>query len=323
MPAFLLETMLTTTVVIGWFGIFRLTRMVHQTSLLAAARWGIWSQVTLTVATTATIARDRLNPGILDLVWYMSAVSALCPFVAVLGARRARALDWSLFVLLPLLVVLQWPAIAQWRRCWNGQSLELETPTMIGFALVLLMGSGNFIGTRLTRPAIIWIATWGLIVWTFGPSVGQNRLSRDAVYSFLSISQLVFWVAVAKAALRPSMATGMDRVWQDFRNSFGTVWAFRLMTRVNEIAQRDQWPWLLTNDGLRLSSLGSPYAGDPADDPRVDQAFRWLLKQFVEPEWIDQRLGRPSLGNRGVEPIKVAGEEVASRPQSRDHDALH
>ncbi len=337
MPDMLLETMLTITVLIGWFGITQLILNVRQTALVAAAYWASWAQLTLTIAAVVTILRHQFNPGILDLFWYLAAVSALCPFVAVLGARRNRALDWSLFVLLPLLVVLQWPALAQWRRCWNGQRLELETPTLIGFLLVLVMGASNFIGTRFTRPAIVWIATWGLIAWSFKETGGSNRFPSESVYSFVAISLLVFWTAVAKAAMRRSPATGMDKVWRDFRNSFGTVWAFRLMTRINEIAQRDQWPWRLTHEGLRLTSIGSPYAGDPADDMRVDQTFRWLLKQFVETVWLDRRLGRSSLepspsqmsgsllrsNSPTVTPVNDAGEATSSQPQSPDHDALH
>lgn len=297
MPDLLLGTILTLTVAIGWLGLLRLMRTVRHTSLVAAAWWSLWFQTTLTVAAIATIAKHLVGPGILDQLWYLTAVSSLCPLVAVLGARRGRIVDWSLFVLVPLIVVLEWPAIAEWRRCWNGQRLELEAPSLIAFALVLIMGAGNFVGTRLTRPAIVWMVTWSLIVWTFSGSFGQNRVPREPVYSYLVISLLVFWAAVAKAVARKSNATGWDKVWQDYRNLFGTVWSFRLMTRINEVAQRDQWPWTLTADGFRLVSLGMEYPGDPATDPRVDQTMRWLLKQFVDPEWIDARVGATRQSN--------------------------
>ena len=48
--------------------------------------------------------------------------------------------------------------------------------------------------------------------------------------------------------------------------------------------------WMLTTDGFRLVSLGMEYPGEPTSDPRVDQTLRWLLKQFVDAEWIDERL---------------------------------
>ena len=298
MPDILLGTMLTLTVVIGWLGFLRLTRKVRCTSLTAAACWSLWFQTSLTIATVASIARTFagpslgkiVGPGIVDQLWYLTAISALCPLIAVLGARRGRIMDWSLFVLLPLIAVLEWPAIVQCRRCWNGQRLELETPSLITFALVLIMGAGNFVGTRFTRPAIVWIVTWSVVVWAFNGTFGHNRLPREPVYSYLTISLLVFWMATAKAVSRQSNATGWDKVWQDYRNLFGTVWSFRLMTRVNEVAQRDQWPWSLTTDGFRLVSLGMEYPGEPTSDPRVDQTMRWLLKQFVDAEWIDERL---------------------------------
>jgi lysylphosphatidylglycerol synthetase-like protein (DUF2156 family) len=297
--------MLTLTVAIGWFGFLRLIRSVRQTTLVAAAWWSLWFQLTLTIAAIATIARQFvvplagpvIAPGLVDQLWYLTAVSALCPLVAVLGARRGRIIDWSLFVLLPLIAVLEWPALVQWRRCWNGQRLELEAPSLIAFALVLIMGAGNYVGTRFTRPAIVWIVTWSLIVWTFSSPLGQNRLPREPVYSYLTISLLIFWTAITKAITRKSQVTGWDKVWQDYRHRFGTVWSFRLMTRVNEVAHREQWPWVLTTDGFRLVSLGLEYPGEPTSDKRVDQTMRWLLKQFVDPEWIDERLGTDAAAN--------------------------
>jgi hypothetical protein len=290
MRDFLFVTIMTLAVAIGWFGVFRLRHSCRRTVLVAAGWWSVWAQATVTIAAIGTIAKDRVGPGIVDQFWYLSAVSALCPLIAVLGARRGRIVDWNLFVLLPLIVVLGWPALAEWKRCWNGQRLELEAPSLIAFGLVLLMGAGNFIGTRFTRPALVWIATWALTVWTFGNPIGKAPVPREAVYSFLTISQFVFWMAVAQAVRRPANVTEWDRVLQNFRDHFGIVWSLRLMTRVNEVARREEWPWKLTSNGLRRVPGASPTAVDPATDPRVDRAFRWLLKQFVDPEWIDERL---------------------------------
>ncbi len=296
----LLVTMMTLTVAIGWFGVFRLRHACCHTSLVAAGWWSVWVQATLTVAVIGTIAKDRIGPGIVDQLWYLAAVFSLCPLIAVLGARRGRIVDWNLFVLLPLVIVLEWPALAEWKRCWNGQRLELEMPSLIAFGLVLLMGAGNFVGTRFTRPALVWIATWGLTVWTFGNPLGKTHFPRESVYSFLTISQLVLWMTVAQAVRRSAnvarsgqssnLLTGWDRVWQDFRDHFGIVWSFRLMARVNEVARREEWPWTLTIEGLRHVSLAHAQAANPNSDPRVDHTFRWLLKQFVDPEWIDARL---------------------------------
>lgn len=85
----LVAAMLTQAVVVGWIGVVRLTRSVRHTSLTTAAAWATWFQATLTVTTIATIAKSRVPPGVLDQLWYLTAVSALCPFVAVLGHAAA------------------------------------------------------------------------------------------------------------------------------------------------------------------------------------------------------------------------------------------
>ena len=86
----LVVTMMALTVGVGWFGIVRLRRACRQTSLVAAGWWSLWVQATLTIAAIGTIAKDRVGPGVVDQLWYLSAVSHLCPLIAVLGARRGR-----------------------------------------------------------------------------------------------------------------------------------------------------------------------------------------------------------------------------------------
>ncbi len=286
MPDLLVAMMLSLAVAVGWMGVIRLNRSVRHTSLTAAAAWAIWFQLTLTVTTIATLAKGRVSPGILDQLWYLTAVSALCPFVAVLGARRGRLLDWSLFVLLPLIAVLEWPALAQWSRCWNGQRLELETPTLLGYGVVLLMAVGNFFPTRFGWASLAWMAGWG---WELAQmSDSFHRTQTTHILPVMMV--LVFWMILGHAAKNCPSGIGWNRIWFDFRDWFGVAWATRLSVRINEIAEREQWPWRLTHEGWQATSRGTPQAGLPVDDPRVDHTVRWLLKPFVDPEWIDERL---------------------------------
>lgn len=289
----MLDALVTTTLIlavaVGWFGVIRLTRSVRHTSLTSAAAWSVWFQVTLTVTTIATLCKSRVSPGILDQLWYLTAVSALCPFVAVLGARRGRLLEWSFFIVLPLIVVLEWPAFAQLTRCWHGQRLELETPTLTAYLVVLLMGTGNFFGTRFTWPAIFFAGCWVPVLLS-NSSVETAWMRRDPD-AIVGSAQLWFWwwaFDYAKTVNKPSKS--WQRLYLEFRDYFGVVWSTRLTARVNEVAQREKWPWILTTDGLAAVSNGGPPVDDSATDPRVDQTFRWLLKPFVDPEWIDERL---------------------------------
>lgn len=283
-PNILVMSLMLAAVVIGWLGVVRLTRTVRQTSLQAAAWWSVWSQLTLTVAAIASVAKSRLGQGLFDQIGYFAAVSALCPFIAVLGARRGRLVDWSLFVVLPLVVVLEWPALAQWSATWQGKPLELELPSLLGYSVVMLMGAGNFIGTRFTWAAAAWIAGWLGTVWNFG----HGSDSRSLTSAFGLSMTIVFWVLGAAAVRKPSAARAWVKIWADFRDHFGSVWALRLLARVNEVAQRDRWPWLLTPDGWKPNAAsGSASENAPDSDPRVVQTFRWQLKPFVDAEWID------------------------------------
>ncbi len=286
----LVAAMLTQAVVVGWIGVVRLTRSVRHTSLTTAAAWATWFQATLTVTTIATIAKSRVPPGVLDQLWYLTAVSALCPFVAVLGARRGRLLEWSGFIVLPLIIVLEWPALAQVVRCWNGQRLDLEMPTQLGYAVVLVMGTGNFLGTRFTWPVIAFTCGWAAVVFQSHSSIENSWMRRDPAF-FVSVTQFCFWRwAYRLANQQNTFASGWQRLCLDFRDGFGVVWSTRLTGRINEVAQREQWPWILTDNGLKPISNESQPACDPEADPRVNHTFRWLLKPFVDPEWIDERL---------------------------------
>jgi hypothetical protein len=286
----LVAAMLIQAVAFGWYGVIRLTRSVRHTSLTAAVAWAAWLQTTLTVTTIATLAKNRVSPGLLDQLWYLTAVSALCPLVAVLGARRGRLLEWSVFIVLPVVVVLEWPALAQLVRCWNGQRLELELPTKLGYAVVLVMGAGNFVGTRFTLPAFAFAACWGAITFLDHSSVEKPWMLRVPAF-FVSVAQVCFWSwAFHVANQQKPLTNGWTRVSLDFRDHFGVVWSTRLTARINEIARREQWPWVLTAEGLESISGENQSASTATTDPRVDQTFRWLLKPFVDSEWIDERL---------------------------------
>jgi hypothetical protein len=291
MPDVLVALMLTLVVTIGWIGVIRLQRSVHHTSLTAAAVWAIWFQVTLTVTVIVTLAKNRVQPGILDQLWYLTAVSALCPFVAVLGARRGRLLEWSLFIVLPLIVVLEWPALAQFRSCLAGQRLELETPALLGYGFLLLMSVAAANGAERSALAMsFWFCSWLAAAGSRWTSLSLSQSERDLIVELVPLGLIAFWIAALWAAYQPIRHSSWERVWHDFQKFFGCLWAARVALRLNDIAHREQWPWCFTLQGLQPQP-GSPAAPAPSnDDPRVDHAFRWLMKPFVDPEWIDERL---------------------------------
>lgn len=85
---------------------------------------------------------------------YLAAVMLLSPMIAVLGARRPGARAWPWFVVLTMIVVLQWPSVSELLAGSANSAVQVPTPTFAGFVLVLIMGFGNYFGTINTLPAV-------------------------------------------------------------------------------------------------------------------------------------------------------------------------
>src|SRR5579862_8070827 len=133
----------------------RLRRGVRGTALTHAwvaifLVWFVWTTVALS---SLPFWSWRLWGNCL---WYLAAVTALIPPIAALGARRPINRAWNAFVLVPLLVVFAWPVMpAVWRGAGNPAAFDLETPMVLGFALVSIMGAGNYVGLSHTISALL------------------------------------------------------------------------------------------------------------------------------------------------------------------------
>lgn len=240
---------------------------------------------------TAVFGASRvLSADAVGVGWYMASILALCPPISVLGARRPGARAWTWFVLLPLVAVLGWPVATVAGTQGVVGPLELEAPHLVGFALVLVMGCGNYIGTRFGLAACLYALGQCLIVAPCTRFESPWEMTADQSRAAGALLWLLAAGAADLAARRPvPVSPGIDRLWFDFRNTFGIVWAHRLQERVNAEADREQWPARLTPDGLAWQ----PQADEPARArtlPRIEHALRWLLRRFVDEPWIDARL---------------------------------
>ena len=151
---------------------------------------------------------------------------------------------------------------------------DLELPTRLGFVVVLVMGAGNFVGTRFTLAASAFAICWVAVVFLDRSSLQKPWMLREPAF-FVSLAQFCFWSWAFHSANQQKLKTsGWNRVSADFRDHFGVVWSTRLTARINEVARREQWPWILTSDGLESNSAENPSTGDPKPDPRLDHAFR-------------------------------------------------
>jgi hypothetical protein len=304
-----------------WLGRQRL----QHTTLVPAGRWAVaaallWT-TTFGVSTLGAIASEQE-----DALWYATALLTLCPAIAVLGARRPGAGVWNAFVILPLLAVLGWPLLTLGAGGAEIRTLRLETPQLIGFVLVLVMGAGNYMGTRFNLPAVAYVVALCLLVGSVS-AVAPPLVQGSTAARLLATICLGLAVVGARAVLRepegtvadlfgPSEAPAgvpagqsdptrdatvssqsparFDLLWADYRDTFGIVWAKRFQERLNGIAAQQKWP-------ARLSDAGIEWEAGQDDreqvSERIDQTFRWLLRRFVDPPWIDARVNRPAPGS--------------------------
>ena len=230
-----------------------------------------------------------VSKSLADHLWYASGVVALCPSIAVLGSRRPGTRVWSAFIQIPMLFVLGWPAIALFLQGHEIRGVQLETPQLAAFLLVLLMGAGNYLGTRFTISCILYALALSVIALS-SSAVAPRMLADRATPRIWATGFIALSVLSARHSTNRIVSQGdrFDSLWLDFFDLFGVVWGRRIQDRINHIAARENWPGRLELHGFEWTS--SP---DPIILSRIEHTFRWLLRRFVDSEWIERQMARP------------------------------
>jgi hypothetical protein len=271
------------------WGLWQARRRLAPTTLLSAWGWALACAAAWCTAWGLALS-DRVAGPLVDQVWSLAAVLALCPMIAVLGAKRPGSRVWTWFVLLPLVAVLQWPALTLWMTDGPLPPLRLSTPVIAGFALVLLMGAGNYAATRYALSAGL---TAVAVCCVLGSLAESSPLETTHTHDLRRAATVLLPLAIlwgVRQARRPTIAaTSYDLLWHDYRDSFGIVWGKRFLDRVNERAVAEKWPCRLTDAGFAWDA-GTADVARAKVAPQIDHTFRWLLRRFVNPEWIDARL---------------------------------
>lgn len=274
-------------------------RAVRATTLGSAWVWAALAFSLWTVSWVSDLGLRVASTSGADHLWYGSAVLALCPAIAVLGSRRPGARVWTWFIQVPLLLVLGWPVLSLWLQGSELRGLQLETPQLVAYLLVLVMGTGNYCGTRFTLPVLCFAAACACLAVSSSVAcpawLADREWSRTWSTGLLVVSVLL---ASRERGSRAQVVNRFDRIWLDYFDTFGVVWGRRIQDRVNDIAEKERW---LT----RLELQGFVWANPPEQpslptmtdearavtEARIEHTFRWLLRRFVDPPWIDERLG--------------------------------
>jgi hypothetical protein len=240
------------------------TQANWRTSLLGSVLWG-W--IAWTALCTALISA---GPGSL----YAALSLVGCAGVAVLGARRPGAAAWQ-FVVVALLGVMLLPFAEAVLR---DRPLQLSGVRWAFLITLLTLVVVNYLPTRLGFAAAL-VATASAMA-LYPVIAGNNELNQLARFVGLGCTgaaPVVGWMCLSAGRSRRSAA---DRVWLDFRDRFGAIWALRLQEQFNRSAANAGLSTTLTWRGLRGT-----------DSPQVYELLCALMKRFGLP--ANQNPGPP------------------------------
>jgi hypothetical protein len=180
---------------------------------------------------------------------YLALVLTACAGVGVLGARRPGVGAWNA-VVGGLLVVLLVPLA----------SGHVTYPPVLGgtiysyfLLVVLLVGVGNYLPTRAGISAAALLAGIGIEMVADDFKIGG--FDHVVAAGLLAAGPWLAWLDTRE---RSNDWKG-DRLWRDFRDRFGVVWAQRLREQFNAAAANAKlsvelgWSGLRRADGAQLS----------------------------------------------------------------------
>lgn len=281
---------------IGFLSIWlkRVRPQLSATTLPGASGWLVVALITWMLSSVfqsvLTFRGSQSLHGISMRFNYLSLTLWLTPMVAVLGAKRPGVRFWNFFVLIPMLLMLNWPAFSAEAEVLLNSTLDLQAPALMGFVVVLVMVMGNYFGTIFTFPALLFCGTLAFALCDFSeslPNFISSELLERSIVSLLLAGSLFWSIRILKRETK--QRHGYGRVWLDFRDWFGILWTRRVMDRLNQTAQKEQWNARLTLEGLQWQDDLSVEQRSRTEQ-KMDHAFRWMFRRFVDESWIDERL---------------------------------
>jgi hypothetical protein len=258
---------------------------VRQTTLVGPWCWtmGAIAAWAMAAISGAFPAAGRLTP-----LGLAAVALSFCPIVALVGAKRPQQRAWNV-VVLSLWCILALPA-AEASFLHGGRHVEMGDARAWFLWSLILLGPINFLPTRFWL-ASLCVAAGQLVAFSphlalLGSSlVGQPQWTGLAL---LGLAPLAARFCSGKPSAAPQR---YDRLWLDFRDCFGLLWALRVQERVNAAAEQYGWDIELFWTGFRRRD-GSPLTTiDPKLEPALRTTLRGLLRRFVSGRWIGERLG--------------------------------
>ena len=264
-------------------------KRLRETTLLSAWWWSLGAISAIGAVEIVAGLLGVFSPTGLIAARYAAAVLLFCPVLAVLGAKRPQHLAWN-FVTISLWAILILPAVEMLlgRRT---ESLTLgDARGWFLWALILLTPI-NFLPTRYWFAALVYTAAQ---IMALAPQLPLPRGRWIADHSAIAAGLLAASLLGASLVARRATvaASNCDRIWFDFRDSFGLLWALRYQERVNAAADAGRWGFYLSWNGLRRAS-DNILLGALGEEQllQLRPTITGLLRRFVSNDWVAARLG--------------------------------
>ena len=233
----------------------------------AIASWAGWGLALATAASWPSLTATASS--------YLALALTGCAAVAVLGARRPGVKAWNL-VVVALLAVDLLPLAESFL---TGGVLQLNVFRLICLAGTLAVGVCNYLPTRLAPAALALLVGGTLELWAIVIAMRTGQEQRWLLETGWIAMLFTPWIAYGSIRGEGLSASQFDRLWLDFRNRFGFVWAQRLREQFDRSAVNAGWPVVLRWQGLRL--LPATPRPEAAAQTAMLATLRALLKRFA------------------------------------------
>jgi hypothetical protein len=260
---------------------------IAQTTLVGAWWWTLLALVAWSAVELAAVSR-LVEGSMATPLRLATATLSFCPVVAVLGAKRPQHAAWN-FVVLSLWAIVALPA-AENLLLHRGRDVAMGDARGWFLWIMVLLGPINFLPTRFWLPSLLLAAGQIIAQGRYLPLLRREVFwESDAVGLFLATAALVTTWFISR---RPTRSTNpYDRLWLDFRDSFGLLWGLRVQERLNVVARQEKWGVELTWHGFRTSDHGNSLDKMPDTiEPGLRTSLKGLLRRFVSNEWLEERL---------------------------------
>jgi len=254
-----------------------------------------WSLIAMSVSVGVTCAmllsghKDKYLTSTSALE-YLAAITAFCPTMSVLGARRPHHYAWN-FVVIALWCVLALPA-AQAALLRPGEPVIVHGLFACFIGILILAEILNRCWTTLCVLGLFQAICEMLLL---GPHVLPSAPLTDLHWSGGIVCQCLVVMAVGHFHVRRRRPWSWAALWFSFRDSYGLLWSLRVAEQMNRTAALLDWPARLTWTGFRSTS--DSQWGDLVNNQEkraaFERAFVNLLRRFLNEDDIQQAIKNP------------------------------